>query len=62
MLSVFLGQTATPMQAWLSQAQARDYRPERLLQPADVAQAVLALLRLPRTAEATDLHLRPMQP
>ena len=37
------------------------YPPERLIQPEDVAQAVLAMLRLPRTVEATQLILRPMQ-
>jgi NADP-dependent 3-hydroxy acid dehydrogenase YdfG len=39
---------------------ARPYAPERLIQPEDVAEAVLAMLRLPRTVEATQLHLRPM--
>lgn len=58
-LSVFLGQTASPMQEKLSAELGRGYHPERLIQPADVAAAVLAMLRLPRTAEVTDLHMRP---
>lgn len=58
-LSVFPGRTATPRQQRLHEADERDYRPERLLQPEDVAAAVLAALELPRTAEVTDLHLRP---
>jgi NAD(P)-dependent dehydrogenase (short-subunit alcohol dehydrogenase family) len=61
-LSVFLGRTASPMQAALHELEERPYRPERLVQPADVAAAVMAALRLPRTAELTDLRLRPMVP
>jgi NADP-dependent 3-hydroxy acid dehydrogenase YdfG len=60
-LSVFLGRTATPMQEWLHEREGRDYRPERLAQPEDVAQAVLAALRLPRTAEITEIAMRPMR-
>ena len=58
-LSVFPGRTATPRQARLHEAEGREYRPERLLQPEDVAAAVLAALELPRTAEVTDLRIRP---
>jgi NAD(P)-dependent dehydrogenase (short-subunit alcohol dehydrogenase family) len=61
-LSVFLGRTATPMQAAIHEVEGRQYRPEHLLQPADVAVAVTAALQLPRTAEMTDLRLRPMLP
>jgi NAD(P)-dependent dehydrogenase (short-subunit alcohol dehydrogenase family) len=61
-LSVFLGRTATPMQAAVHQAEGRPYRPERLVQPTDVAAAVLSALQLPRTAEMTELRLRPMLP
>jgi hypothetical protein len=32
-----------------------------LIQPADVAELVLFLLRLPRTSEVTDIVLCPMQ-
>jgi NADP-dependent 3-hydroxy acid dehydrogenase YdfG len=59
-LSVFLGRTATPMQAAVHQMEGRAYRPELLIQPEDVAMLVLNTLRLPRTAEVTDIHLRPM--
>jgi NAD(P)-dependent dehydrogenase (short-subunit alcohol dehydrogenase family) len=58
-LSVFPGRTATPMQARLHEAEGRPYQPERLLQPEDVAAAVLGALELPRTAEVTDLRIRP---
>jgi len=60
-LSVFVGRTATPMQAALHQAEGKEYRPERLLQPADVAATVLHALCLPRTAEITEIDIRPMQ-
>ncbi len=59
-LSLFLGRTATPMQAALCQAEGRSYRPESLLQPEDVASVVLLSLNLPRTAEVTEIHIRPL--
>jgi NADP-dependent 3-hydroxy acid dehydrogenase YdfG len=59
-LSVFLGRTASRMQLTIHEEEKRAYRPERLLQPADVATMVVAALSLPRTAEVTDLHVRPM--
>ena len=58
-LSVYPGRTATPMQAAVHRAEARRYDPEALLQPEDVAATILAALALPRTAELTDLHIRP---
>jgi NAD(P)-dependent dehydrogenase (short-subunit alcohol dehydrogenase family) len=60
-LTVFPGRTATPMQEEVHRYEGRPYAPERFLQPRDVAAAVLNALALPRTAEVTDLHLRPMQ-
>jgi NADP-dependent 3-hydroxy acid dehydrogenase YdfG len=59
-LSVFLGRTATPMQAMVHRLEGRPYVPEKLIQPDDVASVVLNALQLPRTAEVTDLHIRPM--
>jgi short-subunit dehydrogenase len=59
-LSLFLGRTATPMQAAVFGAEGRPYHPERLLQPEDVASFVLHALSLPRTAEVTQVHIRPM--
>lgn len=58
-LSVYPGRTATRMQEELHRAEGKDYRPEALLQPADVASAVLAALCLPDTAELTELRIRP---
>ncbi len=57
--SLYPGRTATPRQERIFEYEGRDYRPERLLQADDVAAAVLACLALPRSAEVTDLHIRP---
>jgi NADP-dependent 3-hydroxy acid dehydrogenase YdfG len=58
-LSVFPGRTATPRMASLFQKEGRTYRPELLMQPEDVASMVLHALSLPRTAEVTDISMRP---
>jgi NAD(P)-dependent dehydrogenase (short-subunit alcohol dehydrogenase family) len=60
-MSIFLGRTATERQRAIFAAEGHPYPPERLIQPADVAELVLFLLRLPRTSEVTDVVLRPMQ-
>jgi NAD(P)-dependent dehydrogenase (short-subunit alcohol dehydrogenase family) len=60
-MSIFLGRTATERQRAIFATEGRPYPPERLIQPADVAELVLFLLRLPRTAEVTDTVLRPLQ-
>ncbi|MBA3544389.1 MAG: SDR family oxidoreductase [Chthoniobacterales bacterium] len=58
--SIFLGATATSMQAAVRAEQKRPYKPELLIQPEDVAGVVSSLLALPRTAEITDVIMRPM--
>ena len=60
--SVYLGQTASEMQRQIHQTGKMPYQPERMLQPEDVASVVLNCLLLPRTAEVTDIHIRPMIP
>jgi len=60
-LSVYLGRTATPMQEALYRLQGKRYRPETLLQAEDVVAMILAALTLPRTAEVTDISIRPIQ-
>lgn len=60
-LTVFPGRTATPMQEEVHRFEGRPYDPERFLQPRDVAYAVLNALALPKTAEVTDLQIRPMR-
>jgi len=59
-LSVYPGRTATSMQAAIHQMEGKNYHPEWLLQPDDIATMVIAALSLPRTAEVTDIHIRPM--
>lgn len=58
-LSVYPGRTASPMQASIYKMEGRPYRPERLMQPVDVAEVVIHSLQLPRSAEVTDIHVRP---
>jgi NADP-dependent 3-hydroxy acid dehydrogenase YdfG len=64
-LTVYPGRTASPMQEELHRqrelraAEPRPYRPGDLLQPADVAAVVLQALSMPRTAEVTDVRVRP---
>jgi NADP-dependent 3-hydroxy acid dehydrogenase YdfG len=59
-LSVYLGRTASEMQEQIFHSEGKTYRPELLLQPDDVASVVLNSLCLARTAEVTDIHIRPM--
>ncbi len=58
-LSLYLGRTASPLQEQLHRQEGRPYRPERLIQPEDVAAIVVNALSLSRTVEVTDIHLRP---
>lgn len=60
-LTVYPGRTASTMQERVARAEGTAYRPEALLQPEDVARAIHDALRLPRTAEVTELRLRPMR-
>ena len=58
-LSVYPGRTATPLQAAVHEEEGRAYLHERLVQPDDVASVVVNALTLPRSAEVTDLVVRP---
>lgn len=60
-ISIMPGTTATVSQERLYALAGKPYNPERLLQPADVAVAVCNSLAMPRTAEITDVYMRPMQ-
>lgn len=60
-LSVYLGRTATPMQAAVHKMEGREYHPEHLMQPEDVAAVVVNALSLPLTAEVTDINIRPFK-
>ena len=59
-LSVYPGRTATPLQERIFAVEGREYRPELLLQPEDVASVIVHCLRLPTTAEVTHLTIRPL--
>lgn len=61
-LSVFPGRTATPTGEEIHRQEGRPYHPEDLLQPEDVAEIILAAIRLPRTAEVIELRIRPFLP
>jgi NADP-dependent 3-hydroxy acid dehydrogenase YdfG len=60
-LTVYPGRTATQRMARIFAREGRVYQPELLLQPDDIATMVMAALRLPRTAEVTDITMRPMR-
>ena len=59
-LNLFIGCTATPMQMALHAAAEKPYHPERFLQPDDIASVVLNTLSLPRSAEVTEIKIRPL--
>jgi NADP-dependent 3-hydroxy acid dehydrogenase YdfG len=53
------GRTATPLQRSIFEAEGREWRPEEILAPEDVAALVLAVVTLPLRAEVTDIVVRP---
>jgi NADP-dependent 3-hydroxy acid dehydrogenase YdfG len=57
--SIHLGRTATPRQEAIFAKEGRPYVPDLLVQPADVAEVLLAVLALPANAEVTEIRLRP---
>jgi len=59
-LSIYPGRTASPTIEALYEAEGQSYRPALLLQPEDIAQLVLTTLQLPRTAEVTNIEIRPL--
>lgn len=60
-LSIFLGRTASPMQRAVCEQEGKTYSPEYLIQPEDVAAMTMAALALPRTAEVTEISIRPLR-
>jgi|SRR5579862_3967079 len=59
-LSLFLGRTVSRMQAAIYAAEKREYHPELLMQPEDVASVAIHALTLPRSVEVTEIHMRPL--
>lgn len=61
-LSVFPGRTDTPMQRAVLESEGRSAPPGSMMMPEDVAAMVLAAINLPRSAEVTEVAMRPMHP
>jgi NADP-dependent 3-hydroxy acid dehydrogenase YdfG len=59
-LSVYPGRTASPMQQTVFKSEGKNYQPERLMQPADIASTIVNSICLPRTAEVTDITIAPL--
>jgi NADP-dependent 3-hydroxy acid dehydrogenase YdfG len=60
-LTVYPGRTASPQQAAIHEAEGKTYSPELLMQPEDVARIIVDALKVNRTAEVTDISIRPMR-
>jgi short-subunit dehydrogenase len=60
-MSVFPGNTATPMQQKICSDAGSTFRPDNMLRAEDVASAVVDALLLAPSAELTDIHIRPSQ-
>lgn len=60
-LTVFPGQTASKMQEEVHRMERRLLDPRYLIQPQDIAEIVVKALELPRSAEVTDIHVRPLR-
>jgi NADP-dependent 3-hydroxy acid dehydrogenase YdfG len=60
-LSVYPGRTASQLTLERYALEGRVYEPELLLQPEDVASIVISSLSLPRTAEVTNVSIRPLK-
>ncbi|MFC1639652.1 SDR family NAD(P)-dependent oxidoreductase [Gemmatimonadota bacterium] len=57
-ISIYPGRTASPMQEKVCRMEGKVYTPEKLMQPEDVSSVVVNALKLPRTAEVTDISIR----
>lgn len=58
-LTVHLGRTATSGMQRIYAQEGREYQPELLLQPVDVARTIGCCVTLGRTAEVTNMTIRP---
>jgi NADP-dependent 3-hydroxy acid dehydrogenase YdfG len=59
--SIFLGRTATRLMESFYKKNDRQYEPDLLLQPEEVASTVIHALTIPWSAEITDISIRPMK-
>ena len=60
-VSIFPGRTATAMQEAVHRFEGRSYEAAELVQAGDVAELIVGALTLSRTAEVTDVMVRPMK-
>jgi NADP-dependent 3-hydroxy acid dehydrogenase YdfG len=60
-LSIFPGRTATAMQELVHRFEGRSYAAAELVQASDVAELIVGALTLSRTAEVTEVMVRPMK-
>jgi len=58
--SIYPGRTATPRMEAIFTMEGREYKPELLLQPEDIAEVVINTLMMPLTAEVTNVTIRPL--
>jgi len=49
------------MQASIHASEGKEYHPDRLVQPEDVAAMIVSAISLPRSAEVTDINVRPLR-
>ncbi|EFC84706.1 SDR family oxidoreductase [Parafrankia sp. EUN1f] len=59
--TILPGRTATAMQRRIFETEGRDWDPDALMQPEDVAAMVHSVVELPRRVEVTDIVMRPTQ-
>lgn len=59
--SIFPGRTATKMQEAVLRFEGRRHDATEFVQPEDIAELIACSLALPRTAEVTDIVVRPMK-
>jgi short-subunit dehydrogenase len=60
-LSIFPSRTATKMQEAVLRFEGRRFEASEYIQPEDIAELIVCALELPRTAEVTDIVVRPMK-
>ena len=58
-VSLYPGRTASPMQRAVREMEGQPYDAESFIQPQDVAESLLSALTLPRSADVTELVIRP---
>ena len=61
-ITYFLGKVATSMQKKACKYEGIPYKPEKMIQPTDVAKLIYDTATMPNSIEITDLHIRPPVP